>query len=548
MNEVSSPTRTRGRPVRLIVLAVLVLSAVPVGVYLYYFVWSPRIAPGSEIPPETPELIEQIHTFCGACHRYPPPETFPRKHWPDEVDRGFQFFTQSGMALKAPNRDATVRYYQTRAPVDFPAPVYEKAAGPPSVRFEAVRVPYPKRLPGVDKTDLLPGISNVNLVHLFNDKRLDVLCCEMRYGQVMVYKPYEKEPSWTFVGKLPAPANPAHTEVVDLDGDGHKDILVANLGSFRPVDDRCGSVVWLRNDGKGNFTAHTLLDGVGRVADVQAADFRGVGKLDLVVAVFGWNKIGEIIYLENQTTDWDHPKFVRRQENLDDRHGTIHVPTCRLQKQGPKDPPDFIAVISQEHEMVVAFLNDGKGNFTRRTLFEAGHPAYGSSGIQVVDMNGDGYEDVLYTNGDSLDMPYLLKPYHSVQWLENPGPKWLKDPKNNPWIHHPITPFYGVHRAVAADFRGNKRMDIAAVTFLPTVGFPLELRKARKLDAVLFLEQTETGKFVRNTLESETCDHVTCAAGDVFGTGRIDLVTAQFNSTNWTDNALTIYKNLGPTR
>src|SRR5438094_942272 len=53
----------------------------------------------------------------------------------------------------------------------------------------------------------------------------------------------------------------------------------------------------------------TLLEDVGRVADVQAADFRGVGKLDLVVAEFGWLRTGKVIYLENQTTDWSHPRF-----------------------------------------------------------------------------------------------------------------------------------------------------------------------------------------------------------------------------------------------
>src|SRR5262249_33300641 len=257
----------------------------------------------------------------------------------------------------------------------------------------------------------------------------------MRRGQVMVYSPYEASPAWRVLANV---SNPAHAEVVDLDGDGIQDILVANLGSFMPTDQRCGSVVWLRGRSDGSFTPHTLLDSVGRVADVQAADFRGVGKLDLIVAAFGWNHTGEIYYLENQTTDWSKPTFQPRV--LDKRHGTIHVPVTDLNCDGHLD---FIALISQEHEAIVAFLGDGKGNFTPMELYKGPHPAYGSSGIQLVDLNGDGKLDILYTNGDTLDKPYILKPYHGIQWLENLGDLRFR--------HHPITPMYGVHRAVAAD-------------------------------------------------------------------------------------------------
>jgi hypothetical protein len=399
----------------------------------------------------------------------------------------------------------------------------ENSTRPVPIKFERQALQYPS------PRYWSPAVSNLNLVHLSDDKKLDLLVCDMRSGDILALKPYEKKPSWRNLARL---SHPAHVEVVDLDGDGIKDLLVADLGSFLPTDDKVGRVVWLRGRGDGTYTPITLLKGVGRVADVQAADFRGTGRLDLVVGVFGWRYNGEILYLENQTTDWNKPSFVPRV--LDDRHGTIHVPVCDLNKDGR---PDFVALISQEHETVVAFLNEGEGRFRKETIFTAPHPAYGSSGIQLVDLKGSGNLDILYTNGDILDPPYLLKPYHGVHWLENKG--------EFPFEHHSLTSMYGVMRAVAADFSSSGRKDIVAVAFVPEVQFPQ--REKMNLDSVVYLEQTSPGKFVRHTLESIDCNHVTCVAGAWDEDGKVHLATGNLLMEEEKPNSesITLWKNIG---
>lgn len=353
-----------------------------------------------------------------------------------------------------------------------------------------------------------------------------LLACDMVGGRILALRPTDPKPVWKELAKVP---NPAHAEVVDLNADNILDILVADLGSYPPTDRKCGSVVWLRGKPDGSFESVTLLKDVGRVADVQVADFRGTGKRDLVVAAFGLHAVGEIIFLENKTADWAKPEFVPRV--LDPRHGTIHVPITDLNGDGK---PDFIALISQEHETIVAFINEGGGNFRKQTLYSAPHPGWGSSGIQLVDMNGDGRLDVLYTNGDILDEPYLWKPYHGVQWLENMGD--LK------FEHRRIADMYGVHHAVAAPITGGKLPDVLAVSFLPGDKFPD--RVTRKADAVVLFEQVSPGKFERHSLVKGSCDSVVCAAADLYGTGRIDLVVGNFSSTT-TDHPVAIWKNLG---
>jgi hypothetical protein len=355
------------------------------------------------------------------------------------------------------------------------------------------------------------------------------VCNGVHPGQIWAVTLSKSPPEWRLLASITAPG---HVEVVDLDGDGHLDLLVADLGSYFSTDDRVGKVIWLRNDGQGNFTPITLLEGVGRVADVQAADFRGNGKLDLVVAVFGWRTTGEILYLENRTTDWSRPTFNRTV--LDDRPGAIHVPVGDINGDGK---PDFVALISQGSETIVAFINRGDGSFRKETIHAAPHPAFGSSGIQLVDLNGDGKPDVLYTNGDNLDGAFVLKPYHGIQWLENQG--------KFPFVAHRLASMYGVMRAEAIDIDGDGDLDVVAVAFLPNQ--ILSKYKDLHIESMLLLEQTEPGKFRRHVLETDNCAHLTCTAGNLFGDERNHIVAGNFvNLHSQQKDTLSVWKNLGP--
>ena len=469
------------------------------------------------------DVEREVHAFCGSsCHAYPPAETFPRRYWRSEVERGYRFFEQSGQSMSVPPIERVVRYYEGRAPEDLPPADLKPEPHPPAVGFEPVSYPPPA---GSGK----PAISHLALTRLSGRASgpLDVLACDMQSGRVLALSPADATPAWKVLGRV---NNPGHATVVDLDRDGVQDLVVADLGSFPPTDRRCGSVAWLRGRADGSFAGPVvLLDNVGRVADVQAADFRGTGRLDLIVGVFGLHAAGEVVVLENETTDWSAPKFVPRR--VDDPHGAIHVPVADLNGD---NRPDFVALFAQEHEAVVAFLNDGKGHFERRTIYQAPHPAYGSSGIELIDLNGDGKLDVLYSNGDILDEPYLLKGYHSVQWLENKG--GLK------FEHHPISPMYGVHRAVAGDVFGTGRPAVVAVSFLPHDKFPD--RVTRQADALVVFEQTAPGTFARHPLQAIECDAVVCVVGDVYGTGRQDIVVGNFSRPT-SDHPVTIWRNTG---
>ncbi len=460
----------------------------------------PPPPPQVALPPAPPEAsAAEVRRFCGACHAYPPPDSLPRHAWRHKVKEAYDIFRDSTLFVDYPSLEAVALYYEARAPEHLP-PIVE---GPPAASRWQRRGLRPDAAS-------FPAVTHVRLAPLTDPRKPDLLVCDAELNEVRVLKPYEDSPRWRTIGRVTAPA---HAEVVDLDGDGRKDILVAGLGEFLPTDARVGRVVWLRGQAGGEFTPVTLLEGVGRVADVRAADFTGDGKPDLIVAVFGWQNTGEVLLLENQTTDWSRPKFVPRV--LDERHGAIHVPVADLNGDGR---PDFVALISQEHEMVVAFLNEGGGRFQQETVYTAPHPTYGSSGIQLVDLDRDGDLDVLYSNGDGMDPPPLLKPYHGIAWLENRG--------RFPFRHHRLADMYGVQRAVAADADGDGDLDVFAVSFLPPEHYPE--RDKIEPAAVLLLEQTAPGRFARHVLERGTCDHFTCEAGDLRGDGSVSLVVGNF--------------------
>jgi hypothetical protein len=351
-----------------------------------------------------------------------------------------------------------------------------------------------------------PAVANVRLVDLDGDERLELIASDMRNGLVLRGRPYETSAKLDVVAQVP---HPAHVEVTDLDGDGLKDMVVADLGAFNPGDHQNGAVVWLRGEPSGRFTNYSI-GGFPRVADVEAADFDGDGRKDLVVAAFGWQKTGEIDILTSGGPNPSRPTFDRRK--IDGRPGAIHAIPHDLNGDGRMD---IVALITQHFETVVAFLNEGVGkDFSTRTIYAAPHPNWGSSGIQLVDLDQDGDVDVLLTNGDMFD-DRVLKPYHGIQWLENKG--------GYPFTPRVLARMPGAHRAVAADLDGDRDLDVAACAF--TAG---SVGESAGLPSLVWLEQMKPGRFERHTMETGSLTHATLDVGDFDRDGDADIVVGSF--------------------
>ena len=440
---------------------------------------------------------------CSVCHAFPPPEILPSAKWNETI---FEMLSLAVDSIGAPKGTSVpldppigdiLEYYARAAPRELPAPVEwpEPTDGP---------VPFARHSLGVAGGPQ-PLVANVRLFSLRPERPLEVIAVDMRSGLVLRGSPARPDARLEIVARVP---NPCHSEAVDLDKDGILDLLVANLGGVTPGDHTDGSVVWLKGKADGSFQNTTLAGGLPRIADVQAADFDGDADLDLVVAAFGWRTVGATLLLENRTIDWSSPLFVPRE--VDWRQGSIHVPVSDLDKDGR---PDFVDLISQHHETVVAFVNQGKGAFEPKAVYKAPHPGWGSSGIELHDLDKDGDVDVLLTNGDMLD-EFLLKPYHGIVWLENRG--------TFPFTEHKLAALNGVHRAQAVDLDVDGDLDVVACTLIPGMK-----TYGRPLPSLVWLEQVAPGRFERHTLEKGGY-HASLDVGDVDGDGDGDIVTGNF--------------------
>lgn len=281
-------------------------------------------------------------------------------------------------------------------------------------------------------------------------------------------------------------------------------LRVTDLGSMGGSDNPQGKVHQAtdfqslkRGKGKPRFNF------LHRPTSAHYLDLNMDGRKDLLVTEFGYH-LGELVWHERVDRGW-HPHVLFPDD------GAVAAVVHDFTEDGL---PDMAVLMANSDERLVLYVNEGNGNFAEKRLFRF-DPSYGGAALELVDVDGDGRQDLVVANGDNGDYPPILKPHHGIRVYRHLGGTEFKE-----WVYLPMNGAYGTQ---TRDFDGDGDQDIAAVSFYPDY-------KGRPEEAFIYFEQTAPREFVARTFpEVGLSRWMVMDAGDVDGDGDEDLLLGGFN-------------------
>jgi hypothetical protein len=202
-------------------------------------------------------------------------------------------------------------------------------------------------------------------------------------------------PSFASGPAIPAGANPVSVAVADFNGDGKRDLAVANRGYD-------SGLRILLGDGAGGFAAaRQAVKAEGEPSAVASADFDGDGKADLALATGGPNAIRVLLGdgAGGVSTAPGSPIAVAG--------SPLNLKVADLNGDGRADL--IVASYGEKQRTVTALLGVGSGRFVPAPGSPvAVNSRWGWSSIAVADFNGDGKPDLVGAGSEAHALAILL--------------------------------------------------------------------------------------------------------------------------------------------
>jgi hypothetical protein len=336
----------------------------------------------------------------------------------------------------------------------------------------------------------------VYAVDVDGDGRVDVLSASEADNKIAWYKNGGGDPVVWTPYTITTSANAAHgVFAVDLDNDGRVDVLSASY-----LDDK---IAWYKNGGGSpvTWTAHTITTSADFAFSVCAADLDGDGRLDVLSASGGDDKIA---WYKNGGGD---PVLWTPYTITTAADGACFVYAADMDGDGRLD-----VLSASQNDDKIAWYKNGGGSPVAWTPYTITTSADFASSVYAADLDGDGHLDVV--SASQLD--------NKIAWYRNDG--------GNPivWAPFPVTTAaYGAFHVHAADVDGDGRVDV--------------LSASHDDDKVSWYRNGGGSPvtWMPYTITTTADAAVSVYAVDVDGDGRLDVLSASFS-----DHKVAWYRNV----
>ncbi|MCF0057406.1 FG-GAP-like repeat-containing protein [Dyadobacter sp. CY356] len=439
---------------------------------------------------------------CGSCHMFPEPSLLDKKTWREgimpamaehfgiEVLQGNFYLPQKNSTLSIRDWQSIIRYYETLAPDSLePAQALEKTND-----WAVFKLKTPDPDSSQIAATIMTGIDPENK---------KIFSSSLNYSAL-----YE----WNNVLK-PSLVTALSTSAVDITfpKEGSFQRIITCMGGMRALDNTKGDIIGLSNQKNGDITKTNIAKDLIRPIETRVLDFNKDGLTDYLVCSFGHNFGG--LYILQQLPDKSFKKISVREVP-----GSTQSVITDFNHDGW---PDIMTLFAHANEGIWLFINNKKGGFIEKNVLRF-PPVFGSSSFQLVDVNKDGRQDIVYTAGDNSDYSRILKPYHGLYVFLN------KKDGNNGNFHFEksyFSPLNGATKAMAADFDKDGDIDIATIAFFADF-------KAKPYDTFTYFEnETTTGlKFKAHHIPIDNKGRWICMdVNDYDGDGDVDIVLGNYS-------------------